>query len=84
MPESAVRTFEFASTLTTVVSLGSEMSLFEILLDSLCKEGHVRDASTYFDRKKKSDSNWIPSIRVYNILLNGWFRMRKLKHAERL
>ncbi|KAF4357560.1 hypothetical protein G4B88_026939 [Cannabis sativa] len=81
MHESAIRAFEFA---ITIVSSSSEMSLFEIVLDSLCKEGHVREASSYFDRKKKLDSSWIPSIRVYNILLNGWFRMRKLKHAERL
>ena len=84
MPQSAIRTFEFASGSTRVVSSGSDISLFEILLDSLCKEGHVRAASDYFDRKRKLDSSWIPSVRVYNILLNGWFRSRKLKHAERL
>ncbi|XVE98537.1 hypothetical protein REPUB_Repub03eG0114300 [Reevesia pubescens] len=27
---------------------------------------------------------WVPPIEVYNILLNGWFLSRKLKHAERL
>ncbi|POO04107.1 Pentatricopeptide repeat [Trema orientale] len=84
MPQSAIRTFEFASSSTTFIRSGSEISLLEILLDSLCKEGHVRAASDYFDLKRKLDSSWIPSIRVYNILLNGWFRLRKLKRAERL
>ena len=84
MPQSAVRTFEFGRTLTSILSSGSEMSLFEILLDSLCKEGHVRAASDYFDRKRNLDPSWVPSVRVYNILLNGWFRERKLKRAERL
>ncbi|CAN4099868.1 unnamed protein product [Withania somnifera] len=79
----AVRTCEFASTLEMHES-GLEDKLFEILLDSLCKEGHVREASEYLYRRKGQDSNWLPSIRVYNILLNGWFRSRKLKKAERL
>ncbi|KAL5559240.1 hypothetical protein UlMin_035451 [Ulmus minor] len=84
MPQSAIRTFEFASTSTLILGSSLEVSLFEILLDSLCKEGHVRVASEYFDGKRKLESNWIPSTRVYNILLNGCFRLRKLKWAERL
>uniref|UniRef100_A0A6P3YWN9 pentatricopeptide repeat-containing protein At5g11310, mitochondrial-like n=1 Tax=Ziziphus jujuba TaxID=326968 RepID=A0A6P3YWN9_ZIZJJ len=84
MPQSAIRTFEFASGLTSILSPTSEMSLLEILLDSLCKEGHIRVASEYLNRKRGLDSNWIPSAQVYNILLNGWFRSRKLKQAERL
>ncbi|GAV74839.1 PPR domain-containing protein/PPR_2 domain-containing protein [Cephalotus follicularis] len=84
MPQSAIRTFEFASDLDMIRNSDSGTSLFEILLDSLCKEGHVRVAAECFDRKKGFDTSWVPSIRVYNILLNGWFRSRKLKHAERL
>lgn len=79
----AVRTYEFSSNLE-IHALGLEDNLFEILLDSLCKEGLIREASDYFYRRKGQDSNWSPSIRVYNILLNGWFRSRKLKKAERL
>lgn len=84
IPQSAIRTFEFANSLSGVLNSGSEKSLFEILLDSLCKEGHVDIASAYFYRKREVKSNWVPSIRVYNILLNGWFRSGKLKHAEQL
>ncbi|XP_050157065.1 pentatricopeptide repeat-containing protein At5g11310, mitochondrial [Malus sylvestris] len=84
MPESAIRTFEFASNLDSFLNSEAEMSLFEVLLDSLSKEGLVRVASEYFDRKRKLHPNWIPSVRVYNILLNGWFRSRKLKQAGRL
>ncbi|XP_043702542.1 pentatricopeptide repeat-containing protein At5g11310, mitochondrial [Telopea speciosissima] len=85
MPVSAIRTFEFArSSDPSHSSSDSSLDLFEILLDSLCKEGHVRVASEYLDRRRESKSAWVPSVRVYNILLNGWFRSRKLKRAERL
>ncbi|XP_021825275.1 pentatricopeptide repeat-containing protein At5g11310, mitochondrial [Prunus avium] len=84
MSQSAIRTFEFASNSDSFLNSESEMSLFEVLLDSLCKEGLVRVASEYFDMKRKLHPDWIPSVRVYNILLNGWFRSRKLKQAERL
>ncbi|XP_041021178.1 pentatricopeptide repeat-containing protein At5g11310, mitochondrial [Juglans microcarpa x Juglans regia] len=84
MTQPAIRTFEFARNLDPIQDSDSEMSLFEVLLDSLCKEGHVKVASEYLDQKRKLDPNWVPSVRVYNILLNGWFRSRKLKQAERL
>lgn len=84
MPQPAIRTFEFASSLQQISSPDEDTDLFEIMLDSLCKEGHVRVALEYFTRKKETDFDWIPSIKVYNILLNGWFRLRKLKHAEKL
>ncbi|KAM7276180.1 hypothetical protein ACFE04_018046 [Oxalis oulophora] len=84
MTGASIRTFEFASNLEMIGDSDSRMRLFEILLDSLCKEGHVRVAAECFDRKKILDSNWIPSVRVYNILLNGWLKSRKLNHAEKL
>nr|POF08426.1 pentatricopeptide repeat-containing protein, mitochondrial [Quercus suber] len=84
MTQPAIRTFEFACNLDPICESHSEMSLFEILLDSLCKEGHVKAASEYLDQKRKLEPSWVPSVRVYNILLNGWFRSRKLKHAEKL
>lgn len=84
MPQPAIQTFEYASSLDFVRNSDAGKSLFEILLDSLCKEGHVRVATQYFDRKKEFDPCWVPSVRIYNILLNGWLRSRKLKHAERL
>ncbi|XP_057959356.1 pentatricopeptide repeat-containing protein At5g11310, mitochondrial [Malania oleifera] len=84
MPQSAIRTFEFACNLDLIQESKFEMNLLEILLDSLCKEGHARVASEYFDRKRVVDPSSVPSTRVYNILLNGWFRLRKLKRVERL
>lgn len=84
MPLPAIRTYEFASKLEILHALDSDWKLFEILLDSLCKEGLVRIASEYFEKRKEEVPSWIPSTRVYNILLNGWFRSRKLKKAERL
>ncbi|PIA65308.1 hypothetical protein AQUCO_00100642v1 [Aquilegia coerulea] len=84
MPFPAIRVFEFAQSLGSNCVCVSNSDLFEILLDSLCKEGHVRIASGYVVRRKELDCKWIPSVRVYNIVLNGWFRSRKLKNAERL
>lgn len=84
MTEPAIRTFEYSCTLDLGHKSDVEMSLLEILLDSLCKEGRVRAASDYFYYRRDSDMSWNPPIRVYNILLNGWFRSRKLKHAEKL
>lgn len=79
-----IRTYEYASNLESFRDSNLEMKLFEILLDSLCKEGLIRPASEYFDKKRELNPSWVPSTRVYNILLNGWFRSRKLKRAERL
>ncbi|KAK6162140.1 hypothetical protein DH2020_001981 [Rehmannia glutinosa] len=84
LPLAAIRTFEYASKLELFHDLDPEFFLFETLLDSLCKEGHVRIASQYCDKHRERDPSWSPPIRIYNILLNGWFRSRKLKHAERL
>lgn len=84
MAQPAIRTFEFARSNKSILDSGSEMNLFGILLDSLCKEGSVREASEYFLQRKNTDSCWVQSIRIYNILLNGWFRSRKLKQGERL
>lgn len=84
MANSAIRTFEFASSLKHIHHTEQETILFQNLLDSLCKEGRVREASEYFRRRKELDWNWTPPIIVYNILLNGWLRSRKLKHAEKL
>ncbi|CAI0414856.1 unnamed protein product [Linum tenue] len=84
LPEAAIRTYEYARNLDLVEKPDAGMRLLEVLLDSLCKEGHVRVAAEYFQRKKKMEPCWVPAIRVYTILLNGWFRSRKLKHAERL
>ncbi|KAL0312046.1 UNVERIFIED_CONTAM: Pentatricopeptide repeat-containing protein, mitochondrial [Sesamum radiatum] len=84
LPLAAIRTFEYACSLDFLRDSDLEKNLFETLLDALCKEGHVRIASQYVDKHRAKDPSWLPPIRIYNILLNGWFRARKLKHAERL
>ncbi|CAN8256650.1 unnamed protein product [Cochlearia groenlandica] len=84
MVQQAIRAFEFAGSYEPVSKSDSEVKLLEVLLDTLCKEGHVRVASMYFERRRKMDTNWVPSVRVFNILLNGWFRARKLKQAKNL
>ncbi|KAJ4828253.1 hypothetical protein Tsubulata_012060 [Turnera subulata] len=84
MTQAAIRTLEYAAGLDFIRERDGGASLFEILLDSFCKEGHVRMAAECLNREKRSNPSWVPSLRMYNILLNGWFRSRKLKHAERL
>ncbi|KAF9612832.1 hypothetical protein IFM89_004242 [Coptis chinensis] len=81
MPFAAIRTYQYVSSLEFKCV---DLDLFEVLLDTLCKEGHVRVASGCVTRRRGLDSEWVPTVRLYNILLNGWFRMRKLKHAERV
>ncbi|GFZ08409.1 pentatricopeptide repeat (PPR) superfamily protein [Actinidia rufa] len=84
MPSPALRTLEFEQSLDLMSNPDSEPNLLEILLNSFCKEGLVREASEYFDRKKRIDPSWIPSTHVYNILLHGWCCSRQLEHVERL
>lgn len=45
MPSPAIRTLEFACSLDLIQCSNSELNLFEILLDSFCKEGLVWEAS---------------------------------------
>uniref|UniRef100_A0A1J3IM35 Pentatricopeptide repeat-containing protein, mitochondrial n=1 Tax=Noccaea caerulescens TaxID=107243 RepID=A0A1J3IM35_NOCCA len=84
MVQQAIRAFEFARSYVPVSKSASELKLLEILLDALCKEGHVREASMFLERRRSMDLDFVPSVRIFNILLNGWFRSRKLKHAENL
>ncbi|KAL7187532.1 hypothetical protein ACSBR1_037586 [Camellia fascicularis] len=80
----AIRTLEFACSLDLICNSSSKLDLFEILLDSFCKEGLVWEASAYIERKRGIDPYWASSIHVYNILLKGWFRSRQLERIERL
>ncbi|XP_027079991.2 uncharacterized protein [Coffea arabica] len=82
LPSQAIQTYEFASNLAFHQASDSEQKLFEILLDSLCKEGLVRVAYKCLKNRRGQDTSWVPYIRIYNILLNGWFRSRNLKQAE--
>ncbi|KAF3790357.1 Pentatricopeptide repeat-containing protein [Nymphaea thermarum] len=74
MPQAAIRTFHLME------RFGIPSPNFDILLDALCKEGLIRSAEAVFRQRQ----NPPPSTTSYNILLNGWFRCRKLRHAEKL
>lgn len=82
MTSPAIRTLEFACSLDLIHCSNSELNLFEILLDSFCKEGRVWEASKYCNTKRGADPSWVPSIHVYNSLLTGWFRARQLERVE--
>ncbi|KAG9142083.1 hypothetical protein Leryth_016303 [Lithospermum erythrorhizon] len=84
MPLQSIQTYEFASRLEFISEADVEQSMFGLLLDSFCKEGHMRVAMDYFNKLKYQGRTFASSTRSYNILLNGWFRCRKLKQAERL
>ncbi|XP_052210560.1 pentatricopeptide repeat-containing protein At5g11310, mitochondrial [Diospyros lotus] len=80
----AIKTFEFACSLELIKNSNLELNLFEILLDSFCKEGLIREASEYFHARRGMDPSWVPPIQVFNILLNGWSQARQIEHMERL
>ncbi|KAL1532457.1 hypothetical protein AAHA92_32465 [Salvia divinorum] len=82
LPLAAIRTYEYICSLDSFHDSDPGKNLLVTLLDSLCKEKHVRIASKYLDTI--TDPSWLPSVRIYNILLNGWLRIGKLKHAERI
>ncbi|KAJ8751623.1 hypothetical protein K2173_025778 [Erythroxylum novogranatense] len=84
MTQAAIRTLEYACNLPWIRDSDAAKSLFEILLDSLCKEGHASLANDYLNKQREFNLQWVLAVRVYNIMLNGWLRSRNLKQAERL
>ncbi|KMT16879.1 hypothetical protein BVRB_2g043540 isoform B [Beta vulgaris subsp. vulgaris] len=74
MISNAIHTFKFANNM--------EIDVFEVLFNALCRYGHVMVASDYLDRKMYLKPNWAPSIDVYNMLLQGWFRVQNTKQVE--
>ncbi|EER88897.1 pentatricopeptide repeat-containing protein At5g11310, mitochondrial [Sorghum bicolor] len=55
-----------------------------LTVDALCKEGHPRAAARLVAQVRREDGGWAPDVRVYNILLNGWSRARRLDKVEKL
>ena len=53
MTQPAIRAFEFACNLGPICKSGKKISLFEILLDSLCKEGHGKGSFRIFRSEKE-------------------------------
>ncbi|XP_008811598.2 pentatricopeptide repeat-containing protein At5g11310, mitochondrial [Phoenix dactylifera] len=87
MPTAAIRTFDYLRRQPEAVSAseGDKSDAFELLIDALCKEGHTRAASELLGRRREAEPpGWAPSVRVYNILLHGWFRTRRLRKAEKV
>ncbi|KAG6477535.1 hypothetical protein ZIOFF_066802 [Zingiber officinale] len=84
MPSAAIRTFCYTRRHPEAVSAEDGASdPFELLIDALCKEGHTKVAAELLDRTRQ-DATAPPSVRVYNMLLHGWFQSRKLRKAEKL
>lgn len=83
MPSAAIRTFQYIRRHPEAITPEEENGEpFELVIDALCKEGHPRAAAEFVDRTRKEAA--APSIRVYNMLLHGWFRSRRLREAERI
>ncbi|KAF6166988.1 hypothetical protein GIB67_030681 [Kingdonia uniflora] len=80
----AIEVFEFARNLDPVSVNISSLDLFEILMDALCKEGKVGIATKYCDKRRELESGWIPSGRVYDVLISGRFCSGKLVQVEKL
>ncbi|XP_072967411.1 uncharacterized protein [Typha angustifolia] len=86
-PSAAVRTFRFLLRHPEYVAVeGDTFSAdpADLLIDALCKEGHTRAAAEFVASRRDADENWVPSVRVYNVLIHGWFRARRIRKAERL
>ncbi|KAG9459380.1 hypothetical protein H6P81_003888 [Aristolochia fimbriata] len=84
MTQSAIRTFEYMHLSKLVPSCDGSKGL-DMLLDALCKEGHVSSAIHYLDQVSSAVPPLvIPSAQTYNILINGCFRIHKLRDAERI
>ncbi|EPS71242.1 hypothetical protein M569_03518 [Genlisea aurea] len=84
LPWEAIRTFEYACSLDLFHDFDSQNKFLELLLSSLCKEGNAGIALQYFDKQKANDPSFEPSIRLYNILLKGCFRLKEFSTAENL
>ncbi|KAI7987098.1 Pentatricopeptide repeat-containing protein [Camellia lanceoleosa] len=86
MPSPAIRTLEFACSLDLICKSNSKLDLFEILLDSFCKEGLVWEASAYIERKRGIDPYWASQFIVvtYGILVQMYCQMCRVEEAVEL
>ncbi|TKY57043.1 Pentatricopeptide repeat-containing protein mitochondrial [Spatholobus suberectus] len=76
LTRQAVRAFHdidaFADTKTTPDD-------FCVLLDTLCKYGHVKLAAEVFNRNK---NRFVPDVKVYTVLIYGWCKLGRVKTAK--
>lgn len=77
MPEAAVRTFD----LMDYFGCKADSDAFHILLDALCKEDKAHPATVFFEQRK---SGFESTPVTYNILINGWCRLRRVAKAHKL
>lgn len=91
--DSAVRAFRFlqrhpgryaVETETDGAPSAEAVSPLILAVDALCKEGHPRAAARLVAQVRREDGGWAPDVRVYNVLLNGWSRARRLDKVEKL
>jgi pentatricopeptide repeat protein len=65
-------------------SSGAAVSPLVLTVDTLCKEGHPRAAAQLIEQLRREEPGWAPDVRIYNILLNGWSRKRRLDKVQKL
>ncbi|XP_047306644.1 pentatricopeptide repeat-containing protein At5g11310, mitochondrial [Impatiens glandulifera] len=83
-PFFAIRTFEFACTSMLTHDAVLEDDLFVTLVESLCKKGYVHVASQYFEQRRELGLNCGLPVRIYSILLHGWFLLKDIECVEKL
>ncbi|XP_027331506.1 pentatricopeptide repeat-containing protein At2g13420, mitochondrial-like [Abrus precatorius] len=78
LTRQAVRTFDdidaFSDSKTTP-------DHFCLLLDTLCKYGHVKLAVEVFNRNKR-DNRFRPNVKMYTVLIYGWCKLGRVKTAQ--
>lgn len=52
---------------------------FCVLLDTLCKYGHVRLAVEVFNKNKHT---FPPTVKMYTVLIYGWCKIGRIKTAQ--
>jgi pentatricopeptide repeat protein len=65
-------------------SSGAAVSPLVLTVDALCKEGHPRAAAELVEQLRREEPGWAPDVGIYNILLNGWSRKRRLDKVQKL
>ncbi|KAK7322451.1 hypothetical protein VNO77_25831 [Canavalia gladiata] len=54
---------------------------FCVLLDTLCKHGHVKLAVEVFNKNKRSQ-RFMPNAKMYTVLIYGWCKLGRVQMAQ--
>ncbi|MQL80657.1 hypothetical protein Taro_013097 [Colocasia esculenta] len=73
----AVRAFDDMEAFVGRVADGGD---FNVLLDTLCKYGHVKVATEVFNKRK---SGFLPDEKTYTILIYGWCKINRPQMAKK-